>query len=285
MNFTGFDDMANDLDFAFANPHKEVKVLYTEPCKACRGTGRYNGPSSYGSHCFQCGGKGFHEYKTSPEYRKARAEKTVAKKAQAEQDRQAARDAWHVANKEVSNWLIQTAPRWDFAANMLDAVAKYGALTEAQMAAIQRCIERDIERKAQWAAERAAREAAAPQVNATKLEDAFRTAKSNGLKWPKIKIAGVKVSPASETSKNAGALYVKEGDTYLGKVLGGRFFKSRDCGTEQEGIVVNLINDPKGYAEAYGLRTGQCCICSRELTNKESIDRGIGPICAEKFGW
>jgi hypothetical protein len=36
---------------------------------------------------------------------------------------------------------------------------------------------------------------------------------------------------------------------------------------------------------AYGKRTGACSCCGRELTNGESIDRGIGPICAEKYGW
>lgn len=32
-----------------------------------------------------------------------------------------------------------------------------------------------------------------------------------------------------------------------------------------------------------GRATGRCCICSRMLTNEESIKAGIGPICAEKF--
>lgn len=36
-------------------------------------------------------------------------------------------------------------------------------------------------------------------------------------------------------------------------------------------------------AKAYGKETGQCCQCGRELTVKESIEAGIGPICASKF--
>lgn len=35
-------------------------------------------------------------------------------------------------------------------------------------------------------------------------------------------------------------------------------------------------------ASRYGKATGKCMICSRKLTKKESIARGIGPICAEK---
>jgi len=46
-----------------------------------------------------------------------------------------------------------------------------------------------------------------------------------------------------------------------------------------------VAKDPSAAARAYGLRTGQCSICGRELTNAESRARGIGPICAERFGF
>lgn len=36
-------------------------------------------------------------------------------------------------------------------------------------------------------------------------------------------------------------------------------------------------------AKAYGKVTGTCCNCGRLLTNEESIEAGIGPICAGKF--
>ena len=36
-------------------------------------------------------------------------------------------------------------------------------------------------------------------------------------------------------------------------------------------------------AAAHGHRTGNCMICGRELSNEESVERGIGPICASKF--
>lgn len=36
-------------------------------------------------------------------------------------------------------------------------------------------------------------------------------------------------------------------------------------------------------AKEYGLATGMCCICSRTLTDPNSIAAGIGPICASKF--
>jgi len=36
-------------------------------------------------------------------------------------------------------------------------------------------------------------------------------------------------------------------------------------------------------AEAFGVRFGICGECGRTLTNPDSIERGIGPICAGKF--
>ena len=36
-------------------------------------------------------------------------------------------------------------------------------------------------------------------------------------------------------------------------------------------------------AKAYGKVTGTCCNCGRLLTNEDSIEAGIGPICASKF--
>jgi hypothetical protein len=36
-------------------------------------------------------------------------------------------------------------------------------------------------------------------------------------------------------------------------------------------------------AKAFGVQFGVCCMCARTLTNPESIDKGIGPICEGRF--
>jgi len=171
------------------------------------------------------------------------------------------------------NWLMANRANNEFADSLHSFVLRNGYLTEKQLAAVSRNLDN------------AKAAASAPVVNSERLEAAFRTAQSNGLKWPKIILSGIKISPAGANSKNAGALYVKKGDQYLGKVMGGKFFSVGQCTPAQAKVVVDLINDPMGYAEAYGQRTGVCCCCGRLLTNEGSIDRGIGPICAEKFGW
>lgn len=36
-------------------------------------------------------------------------------------------------------------------------------------------------------------------------------------------------------------------------------------------------------AKEFGALYGTCCVCSRTLTNEESIEAGIGPVCAGRF--
>lgn len=36
-------------------------------------------------------------------------------------------------------------------------------------------------------------------------------------------------------------------------------------------------------AKAYGVLTGQCCVCGIFLTDEKSVVQGIGPVCAKKF--
>ena len=85
------------------------------------------------------------------------------------------------------------------------------------------------------------------------------------------------------------AIYVKGGsayhDPYYGKVVDGLWHPARDATPEVTAALVALAADPLAEAVAYGRRTGNCAACGRELTVKESIDRGIGPICFEKWGF
>lgn len=36
-------------------------------------------------------------------------------------------------------------------------------------------------------------------------------------------------------------------------------------------------------AQGWGKRTGTCCVCAAHLTDGESIDKGIGPVCERSF--
>lgn len=263
--------------------------LVTERCpKGCR-NGRFISYSGRDlGECFTCKGKGVVTFKNAAPVRAAR---TAAAKVRKERNVAEKVEMWAVENPAEAAWLSSKAPSFEFAASLLGSLNKYGSLTENQLGAVRRCIVKDEARDAERAAAKvvqAERAANAPTVAGIKpIEDAFASAVSKGIKRPKVRLGDFKFSLAPATGRNAGAIYVtdRSGDTYLGKIVDARFFGVRDCTPAMEAQVVEVCSDPAAAAVAYGRRTGQCCICARELTNHDSIERGIGPICAERFGW
>jgi len=285
-----FDDMSNDLDFGAPAKAATVEVAYFEQaCPKCNGTGRYTfGYINVRSgECFACKGKGKMTFKTSPATR-LKAKMASQKRAVAKVDAQAAKVAeWKAANPAETEWMQNSFDNFSFARAMLEALNKFGSLTEKQMETVQRLTAQSAERKAARAVEQAARAVSAPVVTVQAIEVAFNNAKEAGVKYPKLRLDTFVFSPAGENSKNAGAIYIKnkEDGVYLGKVAGGRLFTSRDCTTEAAERIVAVSNDPKQAAVAYGMKFGACSICGRALTDSDSIARGIGPICAENYGF
>ena len=264
-------------------PHEQQ---FVENCKDCGGSGYFR---SYSGRtvgpCFKCKGKGKLTFKTSATDR--------AKTRQQDADRKARRaqelvNDFAQSHPAVFAWINESAATFSFAASMLEALNKFGGLTDGQLAACERCIaKRDESRKA--AVARVENAPAVESAGIDRLKASFDKAiaysAAKGLKrYPKITIGCMVISPAKATSANPGALYVKDGETYLGKVAQGKFFASRDCSADQQAKVLEFIADPQKASEVYGQETGTCCICNAALTSELKF-RGIGPICAEKFGW
>lgn len=287
-------DLNDDLSDIFGEPTREgiavgVSILrtqkidrYEETCPSCHGTGKFRSYSGrIVGDCFKCKGEGKRFFKTSLENRekaRAGAERRKAREA-ADLAQQAA--VWLEANPAEAQWLSESAARgFEFAVSMLDALLKYGHLTERQEAAVRNATAKSAARKAQWAA----RDANKADIDITKIATALAAAKASGLKFPKLRLADFTFSLASDSSRNAGAIYVKSGDAYLGKI-DGKFTRSRECTDAMEADIIAAAADPHAAAVAYGLQTGECACCGRELTNKESVAIGIGPICRSKWGW
>ena len=247
---------------------------FKETCKKCRGSGRFTSWAGRSlGECFSCKGKGHKSFVTSTEDR--------AKSKQARVDRLAAKvEDFRTENADVAQWL-DTNTSFEFAQSLKAQLSKKGTLSDGQVAAVQKC----IAKKAEFKKAQVVREATAAVVNVDKLTAAFENA-ATSLKWPKVRFLGFVVSRASDTSRNPGSLYVKADDaTYLGKIVAGRFITSRECDAATEAKVLGVLADPEAAAVLFGKEVGACSCCGRELTNQVSIDRGIGPICAVKFGW
>jgi hypothetical protein len=256
--------------------------MYREHCHKCRGRGRFIGYSGrdFGK-CFACGGVGYKEFRHSADDRaKARAS-TAARKAKSEQENY---EIFAAAYPVVWAWINEARPTFEFASAMHEAVRRYGELTDRQLAACERCVAKRAEAKAKRDAEQAVRAESAPAVNLDKLMAAFDHANRAGLKRPKLRFDGFQCSLPKADSKNAGGVYVKDGSTYLGKIVGGKFFRSRDCDAGQEAAVAEAMADPLKAAVSYGRKTGSCSCCGRGLIDPVSVEHGIGPICADKFG-
>lgn len=285
------DDSLNDMlgDFGLEAPTGKlvlpandaepsiVDAMHYDVCKACKGskvfrsyTGRVVGP------CFKCKGEGKIGYKTSAETR----EGSRASAAKRKSDKIMAFTAAHT--QEV-NWMFAAANRgFRIAVDLLEGFNRYGDLTEAKLALIQRFMAEDKAR----AEQREALKRDAKVVDVSKIEEAFAVAMGNQVKKPKLRLDAYRFSAVTE-GKNAGSIYVKEIESgeYLGKITGGKFFRVRACTDEMEARIIAAAADPRAAAIAYGRREGACSVCGLTLTDHESIDLGIGPICATKWGF
>lgn len=306
----GFDDFLNSLDNDFnatLSAPKAAKPLrlasqahptapsmdnakglaYREDCKACRGTGTFYSWSGRAvGQCFKCKGQGFRMFKTN-------AADRAQKRAQAA-DRKVDRAAQALADFAAQHpaawaWIEGSRATFAFAQSMYDSIQGYGSLTEKQLAACERAAEKFAAAKAARQEQRTQALAAAPVIDMAKIEAAFASAIGSGLKSPKLRIGQLVISPAKATSANAGALYVKsrgnfDSAVYFGKIFQGKFIKSGNCDAATEALIVETAKDPLAAAVAYGKQTGICSCCGAELTNKLSIELGIGPICRSKWG-
>lgn len=292
-NFNDLDDLDNSHFVESTSTQKvvvskNVNSGYVENCPKCNGSGLYRGYSSHGRLCFKCEGRGTLTFKNSKEARQKATTAAHDRKERKADENLAKFEALHPA---FAAWW--TDSNFQFAHAMREAVRKFGDLTERQFNSAGACIERDREYKERKAVEAAARDVvreSAPAVNVLVIREILYRGKDKGIRRPIVRLAGptlgFKFSLASDTSANAGAVYVNlmdEDSTYIGKIANGKFLRAGACTNTQESEVIAACLHPESSAVAYGRRYGSCSCCGRELTNHLSIELGIGPICREKF--
>ena len=250
---------------------KSTEKVY--PCGQCAGTGLYAGVRVHQekTNCFACRGKGY--FKTDPR----KLERVRQQRAKKKQDSIAEYQALNAATPVYAS-VVSMASWNELAASLLEQHNQGKAWSEKQVVAIQGMVERMEERRALRAAE-------AQAVDLSSIVSMFTHAKTSGYKRPVYRAEGLKISLAPESSANAGALYVKtDGGDYIGKVSDGKFYGTRDATDEHKAAIALIAVNPRDAAVRYGRQTGSCACCGRPLSNKLSIDLGIGPICRERWG-
>jgi hypothetical protein len=283
------DDLLGGEAVPRTNLRRPLPATYEPPktfgCEKCGGTGM----TRWGK-CFRCNGRG--TFKTSA------ADRAVAREKR--QDRKAERIAeWRADHKDVVEW-IAANPKFAFAVSLGQSLEQYGTLTDGQVSAARKCIQRDEKRRAE---RNATRDARAVPIETAAIENAFATALEKTLARKNVEYArlrpllmrtGPKDDPTAlditmiagtPDSQFAGMLFPKIGDKKLGWVKGGKFTPRMECTDAERDAVAKVCAEPKQAVIAYAQAYSHCCICGQTLTNGESIERGIGPICASKYGW
>jgi hypothetical protein len=253
----------------------------TWPCGQCGGTGKWSGGvNRHGnSNCLAC--KGVGHFLTSPEHRAGLKQRIVNK--QNEKADALRRSIKLFAEEHPDMWKDLCAARNDFTASLHASLTRWGTLTQNQIAAWYRGQEK---LQAIRAERNAVANAKSGDADLSRIREMFDAATASGFKKPVYRAEGLKITLAPATGRNSGALYVVqiEDDAYQGKVEGVTFKAMREANADTLGRLQTIARNPMEAAVRYGRQTGRCSCCGRELTNKASIDAGIGPICAGKWG-
>ena len=97
-----------------------------------------------------------------------------------------------------------------------------------------------------------------------------------------VRLPGITLSTVNKGA-NIGCVYVYENNNYVGKITANGELK----GNASEDVL-NLLEDANDnllqLAKIYGHESGCCSVCGRTLNDPLSVQMGIGPICAKRFG-
>ena len=140
-------------------------------------------------------------------------------------------------------------------------------------------------------------------ATAKQLQLITRLSAEKGL--PKPELGGLTIEGASELITQLFATPRKDSVTSVGMYRNaqgvifkvqlssaGRFYaKQLNASgrgfTYAQGAISTLSDSDKmtlEQAREFGVLTGNCCVCGRELTDPQSVAQGIGPVCA-RGGW
>lgn len=251
----------------------------TYPCESCGGSGRWSGGRNQRgeSKCFACNGRGHFKQSAGDRF-KAREQRRSRKQANLDD----ARETFVGANPGLVETLNSMIEWNSFAASLVSQFQLRGSLSTSQINAAHRMIAKvDATR-----AKRTQEAENAPVVDLAAIRQMFDKARESGLRRPTYRAEGLVISRAPDHGKNAGHLYIKSGDDYQGKIApDGRFIAAYSAVPETRAALDAIAANPLEAAVRYGRMTGSCSCCGRELTNKASVEAGIGPICATKYGF
>ncbi len=128
------------------------------------------------------------------------------------------------------------------------------------------------------------------KLDVSHIVKAFEIALSKGgQRQPQVNVNGFVFKYATRGATPGAIFVLSDADDisrgeYLGKIYQGTFQPVRSCTPEQEKAILQAAANPLEAIIAFGRQTGKCSICRRPLTDPESVQAGVGPICRAKYG-
>lgn len=139
-----------------------------------------------------------------------------------------------------------------------------------------------------------------PKATKVRTQDASNVlaslaeARAKGIKKPILRLQranGMEIQlKYMSVGKNAGGAWVTMNGDLIGKIddsgvftFTGRPYIDQVIDEVFE-VIESAHGDLEGALRSYGKMTSKCGCCGLPLTNKKSIELGIGPICLDKYG-
>lgn len=261
-----------------------VAKPYEETCSKCRGSGRFIGYTGRPlGPCFACKGRGKKSFATAPTVRAAARDRAAAKPA----NRWDAFVAQYPAEAAVLvKGIAQTYGdgRWNATCSDIKGkVEKYGDLHEGTMAMLGRAVARDAERAAGRVQQAAQQQERVAGIDVANIADCFKRAHEAGLKRFTLRFADAHF----QVDRNDPTLiWVSQGGygtAKYGRIQGGVYKAGRDVNPTVLARIAAISQDPMAAAAAFAQITSSCSVCGRHLENQDSVDAGIGPVCAGRL--
>ena len=189
---------------------------------------------------------------------------------------------------QILEGLKIAAPKNSFAASLLSGHNKYGSFSPKQFPYAHKMALEALGMAVKV-------ESKSVDIDAAKIVALFVSAQANKIKFPKIKLntengEKLKFSLAGPNSKYRGQIMVTDGlpfgqNKWYGRIENNLFYPSRQFQDNNDVIsmIKSFAENPAGVAKAYGIRTGNCCFCARDLTDATSVKVGYGKICADHY--
>lgn len=186
------------------------------------------------------------------------------------------KNAWIAAHRDVLRWIYDKLPVSSFAGSLVRQYEQ-GPLSEGQVVAVRKILAEEAAGAAERMAQIVRAEPVGSDIDLSLIPEGFYAVPDGATRLK------IKIDRPTPPSKWTGFIFVSDGAEYGQQKKYGRQAPGKLYTGEIKDALRAIIANPKSASAAYGKLVGRCGLCNRKLEDEESVARGIGPTCMEKF--